>query len=147
MMDDPQEVLEWVAADNLAAVASFYEDVGYGVGVEPGDRIMVAREGKRIVAAVRLCREVNTLVLRGMYVAADRRGRGIGSRLLEAAAPAMQSRECWCLPYAHLRGFYSQVGFDECPLEQAPGFLEKRARRYLKSGDEVIIMKKGADSG
>jgi len=142
-MDNPQEVLEWVTAKDLTAVASFYEDVGYGVGVELGDRIMVAREGKRIVAAVRLCQEENTLVLRGMYVAPDRWGRGIGSRLLDAAASAMGPQECWSLPYAHLRDFYSRVGFEERLLEMAPGFLEKRARRYLKSGNEIIVMKRG----
>jgi GNAT superfamily N-acetyltransferase len=144
MIKNPHEVQEWVAAEDLAAVASFYEDVGYGIGVEPGDRIMAAREGKRFVAAVRLCREENTLVLRGMYVAQDRRGQGIGSRLLEAVAPAMGPRECWCLPYAHLQEFYSRIGFEECPLELAPRFLEIRASRYLKSGNEVIVMRKGS---
>lgn len=142
-MEDPIEVLEWVAAEDLAAVASFYEGVGYEVGVKSGDRIMVAREGKRIVAAVRLCREESTLVLRGMYVASDRQGQGVGSRLLDAFAANLGPEEYWCVPFARLRDFYSRVGFQECPLDQAPGFLEKRARRYLKSGKEIIIMKKG----
>ncbi len=142
-MGEPREILEWVAAEDLPAVASFYEDVGYTVGIEPGDRILAVREQKRFVAAVRLCDEMNTQVLRGMYVAPDRRGRGIGSRLLDAVAAAMGPVACWCVPFAHLREFYSRAGFEECPLELAPGFLEKRVRRYLKEGNEVIIMRRG----
>lgn len=146
MKENPPEVLDWVAAEDLAAVASFYQDVGYGVGVDPGDRILTARIDKKVVGAVRICREESTQVLRGMYVAPDLRGKGVGSRLLEAVVSALDPVACWCVPYAHLREFYARGGFEECSPEQAPGFLGARARRYLKSGNRVIIMRRGHGS-
>ena len=143
-MDEPQVVLDWMTGNDQGLVTPFYEEVGYTCVIHPEDRILTAREGDRIVAAVRLCREENSLVLRGMYVAPDRRGRGIGSRLLDSLETTMGPAKCWCVPFAHLQDFYSRIGFSECTPEQAPEFLKNRAAEYEKSGLRVIIMKKGS---
>ena len=127
---------------DLPAVQAFYSTIGYGGTALPNDRLLVAREDQSIIAAVRLCTENGTLVLRGMYVAEERQGRGTGSRLLESIAKVIGPAECWCLPYSHLTGFYSQIGFFMSEGEDAPPFLTDRWRRYIDSGQKVVIMKR-----
>jgi len=127
---------------DLEGVQSFYASVGYGGGVHPSDRLLVSRVEQSIVAAGRLCTEGGALVLRGMYVAEGRRDQGFGSRLLEAISEAIGSSECWCIPYSHLTGFYSRIGFQVCEGETIPPFLAERWERYTESGQKVVIMKR-----
>ena len=141
-MSLPHEQIELAETTDLAAVQSFYTSVGYGGGVQPSDRLLVSWVEQSIVAAARLCTEGGTLVLRGMYVAELRRGRGIGSRLLKSISDAIGSSECWCIPYAHLTGFYSRIGFQVCEGETIPPFLAERRERYTESGRKVVIMKR-----
>ena len=141
-MSLPHELTEWAETDDLAGVQSFYAGVGYGGGVHPGDRLLVSRVEQSIVAAARLCTEGGTLVLRGMYVAEGQRGQGIGSRLLESILVAIGSSECWCIPYTHLTGFYSRIGFQVCEGETIPPFLAERWERYTGNGQKVVIMKR-----
>jgi GNAT superfamily N-acetyltransferase len=145
MMSLPHEQIELAETTDLDTVQSFYAGVGYGCEVCPGDRFLVSWMEQSIVAAARLCTEGATLVLRGMYVAEGRRGQGIGSRLLESISDAIGSSECWCVPYAHLRDFYSRIGFSECSPESSPGFLGERLHRYRKLGHQVIIMKRAIE--
>ncbi len=126
--------------DDHAAVRLFYDTVSYGGGTHPGDRLLVARGGDEVVAAARLCKEEESLVLRGMYVAQECRRQGLGSKLLEVASATIGSSECWCLPHTHLMGFYSQIGFKES--EAIPEFLAKRHSRYTKSGRVVTAMRR-----
>lgn len=134
--------IEYAETTDLPAVQAFYSTVGYGGTALPSDRLLVARADQSIVAAVRLCTENGTLVLRGMYVAEEGQGQGIGSRLLESIDKVIGPAECWCLPYSHLTRFYSQIGFRMCEGEDAPTFLTDRWRRYIDAGQKVVIMKK-----
>ena len=139
-----QEGIKYLETADTSAANSFYRTVGYGGGCNPGDRLLVARECQRIVAAVRLCEEEGIRVLRGMYVTEDRRGQGIGSKLLESADGAIGGSECWCVPYEHLADFYSRIGFREHTVESAPKFLTERRSRYLARGHVVTIMRRPA---
>lgn len=136
------EQIEMAETADRARVQSFYLTVGYGVEITPNDRVLVARTGQSIVAAVRLCAEGGTLVLRGMYVAEERRGLGIGTRLLESSSGVIGSSECWCVPYTHLTDFYSRIGFRVCEGEGIPPFLAERWDRYSASGRKVVVMKR-----
>lgn len=137
----PHDNIEFAETLDLTAADSFYEGVGYRGGSHPGDRLLVARDNQGIVAAVRLCIEEGALVLRGMYVAEGLRGQGLGSILLESASAAIGSDECWCVPYAHLKAFYSRIGFQE-EVEATPVFLLERRARYLSNGHEVTVMRR-----
>lgn len=141
-MSLPHEQIELAETADLARVQSFYLSVGYGGGIHPSDRLLVSSTNKLIVAAVRLCTECGTLVLRGMYVAEERRGLGIGSRLLESASGLIGKSECWCLPYAHLTSFYSRIGFHVCEGKTIPPFLAARWERYTTGGKKVVVMKR-----
>lgn len=127
---------------DLAHIQAFYSSVGYGGGIHPGDRVLVARADQSILAVVRLCSESGTLVLRGMYVAEEKRGQGIGARLLESASAEIGSSECWCIPYSHLTDFYSRAGFRVCEEGGIPRFLDERRARYTSSGMMVVVMKR-----
>ena len=136
--------IEIAKTSDLAGVRTFYASVGYGGGVNADDRVLVASEARSIVAAARLCSEGGTLVLRGMYVAESLRGKGIGSRLLEIVSDAIESSECWCIPYTHLTGFYSQIGFRVYEREKIPSFLVDRWERYAAKGHKVAVMQRPA---
>ena len=129
---------------DLATVRSFYSSVGYSAGLNADDRILVASRARLIVAAVRLSWEADTLVLRGMYVAEPLRGAGIGSKLLERISAEIASSACWCVPYTHLEGFYSRIGFSVCERGEIPEFLAARKKRYASSGRQVTIMQRPA---
>ena len=143
-MSLPHEQIQLAETTDLDNVQSFYASVGYGCEVHPGDRLLVSWMEQSIVAAARLCTEGATLVLRGMYVAEGRRGQGIGSRLLESISDAIGSSECWCIPYTHLTGFYSRIGFQVCEGETTPPFLAERWEQYTGNGQMVVIMKRPA---
>ncbi len=143
-MSLPHEQVEWAETADLTKLQSFYASVGYGGGAHPGDRLLVTRVEQLIVAAVRLCTEEGTLVLRGMYVAEERRGQGIGSRLLESISEGIGTSECWCIPFTHLTGFYSRIGFQVFNGETIPPFLAERRERYTGNGQKVVIMNRPA---
>jgi N-acetylglutamate synthase-like GNAT family acetyltransferase len=124
----------------LTAIQSFYSNVGYSCGLNTDDRILVARQDRSIVAAVRLSWEADTLVLRGMYVAEPLRGAGIGSKMLERISAEIGSPACWCVPYTHLEDFYSRIGFSVCEGAEIPEFLAARMKRYASAGRKVTIM-------
>ena len=140
----PHDRIELSKTADLAAVDFFFESVGYRGGSHSSDRILVAQEDQRIVAAVRLCSEEGFLVLRGMYVMEERRGMSVGSMLLKSASAEIGSAECWCVPYTHLTKFYSRIGFRVHEGGITPKFLLQRRSRYIAKGHLVTIMRRQA---
>ena len=128
-------------------VAAFYESVGYGGNLRAGDSVLAARHSGKLLGVVKLSEEKGVLVLRGMYVEAASQRQGVGGRLLEAAKRQIGTRECWCVPFNHLKEFYSRIGFVECAPETVPGFLAERLREYRDLGHRVIVMKRAAEHG
>jgi len=134
--------VELVPKDRYGDIAAFYAKVGYEKSPPATDSVLGAYDQGKLVGASRLAEEKGVLVLRGMYVETESQGRGIGRQMLAAATGEIRSRECWCIPYEHLEGFYSQVGFRECSPELAPDFLQERLNRYQESGRRVMIMRR-----
>ena len=84
-------------------------------------------------------------MLRTMMIDAAHRRRGIGSHLLQEFKRYLESRgihDVYCLPYAHLDGFYAAIGFQRVQAEQAPGFLQARMRSYDPSGTAYLFMRR-----
>ena len=119
-------IIRTARPDEYAHVLATYEAWGYGGGVTPEDRIYLAESGGELVGIVRRTLEHEVTMLRGMQVAAEWRGRGVGRQLLQALVAELGAAECLCVPYTHLTGFYGSVGFVEIPEENAPPFLRYR---------------------
>lgn len=128
----------------LAQVRAFYEQVGYGGGATEKDRVLVARIGESLVGAVRLCQEHGVTVLRGMHIAPACQHQGIGRALLARCVPWLEGGEAFCLPYAHLVGFYREAGFEPLPKAALPPFLRARLEGYLGTGQQVLAMRRPA---
>lgn len=138
----PALVREGVPADSRA-VGRFYASVGYSGSVEPGDRFWLAREGRSVIGAVRLASENGVPVLRGLYVAPSARRSGVGRSLRAALLEAVGERECFCIPFSHLRAYYAECGFG--PVDaSAPAFLKRRLEEYRRRGLDVLLMRRPA---
>lgn len=114
----------------------FYTSVGYTTPIVSSDEVLFALSDQKIIALVRLCKEFDHLVLRGMEVSPEYQRRGIGSQLLHNLSAMISNRECWCLPYSYLEDFYGQIGFIKMDTLQAPEFLRKRLSDYCQKNTE-----------
>jgi N-acetylglutamate synthase-like GNAT family acetyltransferase len=129
----------------IERVKAFYEVSAYSQPLDSSDSILVAETGDDILAALRLCHEHGTLVLRAMRVHPDKLRRGIGTDLLRYAANVIGNEICYCIPYKYLTSFYSQIGFVEIPVDRAPKFLGNRLKLYQRKLNlDVILMEKAA---
>ena len=141
------------STDDQARARAAYESWGYRGGVQAADTLFLAEQGGALVGVVRLTLEEGTRMLRGMQVAPHAQRGGVGSRLLHALVSCLGGEECYCVPYAHLVGFYEQEGFAVLPLEEAPAFLVRRVADYRREGLDVTVMRRpgtpvaGGDQG
>ena len=129
--------------DEQPSIEAFYRECGYDSPLDSSDKILIAEENGKIEAGLRICHEGGVLVLRGMYVREELRGRGIGSRLLRFTDSEIASDTCYCIPFANLESFYEMAGFLRIDPEQAPTFLRQRLDLYLDSLKlDVILMRR-----
>lgn len=110
--------------------------------IDPADTVWLAEIADEAVGIVRVAAEKGTLVLRGMRIAEHARRQRLGTRMLEAIAEWLQGRECYCVPYPHLVGFYGQIGFVVLDPSAAPAFLAERLANYRRDGEDVILMRR-----
>ena len=129
--------------DEYSRVLLVYAALGYRREVDPADTVWLAETVDEAVGIVRAA-EQGTLVLRGMRIAEHARRRRLGTRMLEAIAEWLGDRECYCVPYPYLVGFYGQIGFAVLEPAAAPAFLAERAAAYRNSGQEAILMRRPA---
>ena len=122
----------------------FYYHVGYPHEPCPQDEILTAVSIScgREMGDIRLTEEGGLMVLRGMQVLPKYQKQGIGSKLLKSLVDRLRDRECYCLPYAHLKDFYGQAGFETIePADAPPHLRERLAAKSDPSG--YLIMKRG----
>ena len=129
--------------DEYSRVLAVYASLGYQRRIDPADTVWLAGSA----GIVRVAAEQGTLVLRGMRIAEAARRQRLGTRMLEAIAEWLQDRECYCVPYPHLTGFYGQIGFAAIDPATAPVFLAERLADYRCSGEDVILMRRGQTLG
>lgn len=132
--------------EDFERICAFYLLNDYDSPINPGDTVILAEEGDQLCGAVRLLIEEDVLVLRGMTVAEPYQRKGIGTQMLEHVDQLLGNRECYCIPYTHLRDFYSQIGFQEIEPSLGPGFLAGRLALYGEQlGLNVIIMRRAGE--
>ena len=129
-------------AEDISRVLNFYAERRYGGGIRPEDAVLLAEHDGELVGIVRLTVEEGVVVLRGMQVHPRFQRQGIGKRLLATVAQELDGKDCFCIPYAHLVGFYGGIGFRPIEPAKAPAFLRLRLERYQNRGDgkEYLIM-------
>jgi GNAT superfamily N-acetyltransferase len=135
------------ARSELGDVANLYAEAGYGAAIDPADTVIVAKIRGELVGAVRLCTEEGVTVLRGMQIRGAFQRQGIGSRLLAACRPFLETRQAFCLPYAHLVTFYAAAGFEVAAATALPGFLMRRQHAYNAQGKNVVAMRRDRPPG
>ena len=139
-LDTPITIRKATPAD-LPNVQDFYIKSDYTQKINSEDTILITEEGDQICAALRLVVENDVMLLRGARVAPTLRRQGIGTQLLIDARSIIGDRECYCIPYRSLVSFYSQIGFVEIDLHQAPEFLQARCADYRENlGLDVVVM-------
>jgi N-acetylglutamate synthase-like GNAT family acetyltransferase len=129
-------------AEDISRALNFYAERRYGGGIRPEDAVLLAEHDSELVGILRLTAEEGVVVLRGMQIHAGFQRQGIGNRLLATVAQELDGRDCFCIPYAHLVGFYGGIGFRAIEPAKAPTFLRRRLERYQDRGDgnEYLIM-------
>jgi len=133
--------------DEHSRVLAVYAALGYRRTIDPADTVWLAESAEEAVGIVRVAAEQGTLVLRGMRIAEHARRQRLGTRMLDAIAEWLQGRECYCVPYPHLMGFYGQIGFTVIEPADAPAFLAGRLADYQRSGEDVILMRRSQALG
>jgi|GEM_PF-859093 len=131
--------LKQLQPDQFPALQRFYKQNGYKGKPGGKDQIWCLMDTEQqIVAAVRLCQQAGELILRGVWVDKQLRGKGLGAELLSQLAATGTLTECYCFPYVGLEGFYQQAGFEVVPT--APAQLNSLLERYNRKGEQVCLM-------
>ena len=127
--------------EDLPRIRRYYERWQYRGDVRSDDTVLIVEHEGGIIGVVRLAPEHGTTVLRGMRVEPGFQRQGIGTGLLGAASAELKG-PCYCIPYAHLTGFYGQIGFQVLDPRTAPDFLAERLAGYRARADgrEYLLM-------
>ena len=92
------------------------------------EHFLVIREGASLVAVGGLELSADAALLRSVAVAASRRGRGVGKRMVEALESLAQSRgvgRLYLLTTSADR-FFASLGYESAPRETAPQGIRQR---------------------
>jgi N-acetylglutamate synthase-like GNAT family acetyltransferase len=125
-----------IAGDRAEALTFYREQLARRVDIADDETLLLERDGGAVIAAVRLAPGHGTLELRTMVVDRRRQRTGVGSRLLARAARAIGDRECYCICWSYLEGFYGQVGFVRVDASTLPEFLRER---FASSKDQIAM--------
>lgn len=130
---------------DLAAINAFYKERGYTPGALATDILLVAKNGRKIIGAVRLCYEEGVWVLRGMHVLDEFQRQGIGTALLRQAEETLGNRITYLVCKPELYKFYGVIGFEPISDREAPIHLQKRVVEYRsKNSNRLFTLMKRA---
>lgn len=117
-----------------------FDEIEALVGEEGWDAKALSREGSTLIArdgpvagCVRLIEvEPRTVIVDDFVVRSDRRGQGIGRRLMEAA---MKNRggTMYLMCHDDVLGFYDKFGFKPMPYEELPDAVKAYFERVVDS--------------
>jgi N-acetylglutamate synthase-like GNAT family acetyltransferase len=134
---------ERVSLDYLPLIKRFYKEADYVHQVGRKDEVYCLREPQqhnRIIAAVRLVKNADYLILRSMVVLPEMQKKGIGKYFLQKTTETLQSRTCWCYPFTWLESFYLSAGFKPVIPDNAPVLIHTKYRQYREQGRNILIM-------
>ena len=129
-------------ANSLLWLSEFYIECGYGGDFDGSDDVYYVSDNEQIVAVVRISKEHEVYILRGMQVLPNMRGNQIGRKLLAYLAPYLNQypSECFCLPHGHLESFYGDIDFKPLLGDLVPDFIRARKEKYLARGLDISLL-------
>src|SRR5262249_29496285 len=66
--------------------------------------------------------------LGGIFVEPAARGHGVAAAVVRALLGRAGGRRVYCVPFAHLVGYYQRFGFVECAVDAAPAGIHDKLR-------------------
>lgn len=136
-------LFEKVPLTHYPLVKSFYKSANYFSQVGKKDEVYVLRDTSqhnKIVAAARLVKTADYLILRSMVVTPDIQRQGLGQHFLTGLKKALSERECWCYPFEWLESFYQKIGFKTLSPEDCPVLIKNKHQQYTEQGRKLLIM-------
>ena len=135
--------------DNVPVIQlqRFYKRNGHKGKIQANDICAWLCEDDEIIAAVRLSpspqADSEFLQLKGLWVAKELRGQGIGDVFLDKLSDFLvqSDKDCYCLAYAHLERFYQSHKFIPICKDDAPDSLWQSLQRYKNKGNHFKLMK------
>ncbi|EPF2931174.1 GNAT family N-acetyltransferase [Vibrio navarrensis] len=124
------------------AVGKFYKEQGYHSAWSDTERAFICLSDNAIVGSVKVEFINDVTILRGMYIASDFQGQGLGLQFLQHIEPVLNLRTAYCMPLAHVTNFYKHIGFKEVEESQYPEFLQQRCKKYREMGYSITTMRR-----
>ncbi|AUI88326.1 GNAT family N-acetyltransferase [Vibrio azureus] len=124
------------------AVGQFYKEQGYHSAWSDSERAFICLDGDAIIGSVKVERINDVTILRGMYIASDFQGQGLGLKFLKHIEPVLNSHVGYCMPLAHVTDFYTHIGFKEVEESQYPEFLQQRCEKDREMGYSITTMRR-----
>lgn len=137
--DNHSHSISVVPDSELFRLNRFYKRNGHKGKADTADTAFWLKDGNEILAAIRFTADDNDLLLRGLWVHKERRGQGLGDKLLRECRHYWAKHNCFCYPFNHLEAFYAQHGFVTAD-EHTPAHLLRKLKSYQQRGEEVILM-------
>lgn len=138
-----QLLFEKVPPTHYPLVKQFYKSARYFNQVGKKDEVYVLRDqsqNNKIVAAVRLVKTADYLILRSMVVHPEIQRKGIGLFFLDQLKKVLKDRSCWCFPFEWLENFYHSIGFETVATEESPTLIKNKHQQYTEQGRKILIM-------
>jgi len=135
-------LFETLTPEQFPLAKQFYKTSRYPHAIGREDDVYIVRQvskNNKLIAAVRLVKMGNYIILRSMVVSIELRGLGIGSLLLNQLEQYLSSN-CWCFPFEWLESFYANAGFVCISAENAPIEIRSKYLQYLSQGKKLILM-------
>ena len=135
-------VFKIISAEESSSAEELYSQWGYDWEFNKKEKVLCSFFKGKAIGVVRICKEEQYHVLRGMFIREQYRRKGVGELMLLQAEPILNQSISYCIPNLYLIPFYSLISFNRIMPENAPDFLQKRLEVYLLKYPDLIIMKR-----
>lgn len=125
--------------ENRYRLNRFYKRNGHKGKSSPNQPSFWLEHDGKIQAAVRFEEQDGYLLMRGLWVAKDSRGMGLGAQILTQLAPFLAQHKCFCLPFSEQINFYHRNHFIDA-INHAPEKLQQQHQRYIDKGQSLGLL-------
>ncbi|MGV3597308.1 MAG: GNAT family N-acetyltransferase [Bacteroidota bacterium] len=102
-------------------VNNIYKQIDFLPSVYEKEYVAIAEKGNNLFGAGRLITLADgSYELGGMYVDESQRGKGIARTIvMHLLQQAPEGKTVYCIPFAHLEGFYKSCGFSNAEINDS----------------------------